>query len=393
MVDVKDIQLQRLTSENIRLTNEVAKLEGQLKFYIEEVTRQKEENNSLTDTYKGLYEESENVISTLKSKVEQLEDDYKKKTADYESLKKDYAALECDYKETKEAFDKALHENLVLTDANKGLMDTLNISDKEKNNFNNVIQLMLRRHYESNSDQSQYLKGYDPQKIITENGEIRESDIADLVARLVSKEGGATVAPKKQKPSSKPAASKKDGNKSDADTPKTPRKRNTWTAKDMESFGIDASNLPLGSNLIRRKEKGYDVWYFRTFEYRPGTIKGREYKIGRFNVPGEDPMSSKHPMTILKGNPILPSLAAFYISQKVEFGRSEEQILEMIKDMGGKFPQPPSTKRYMKSWGWPERIFLAPCYKSSRLHTSHKTTNQGYSLGASTRRQGRSPTT
>ena len=64
-----------------------------------------------------------------------------------------------------------------------------------------------------------------------------------------------------------------------------------------------------------------------------------EYKIGRFNVPGADPMCSKHPECIIKGNPIMPSFARFYFDSKFNLNLSENRILEVLKGLNTNIPQ------------------------------------------------------
>ena len=56
-------------------------------------------------------------------------------------------------------------------------------------------------------------------------------------------------------------------------------------------------------------------------------------------MPGRDPMCSKYPESIIQGNPMTPSLAAFYFDQKIGYGMSEARILQMFAQMGGNFAQ------------------------------------------------------
>jgi transposase len=81
------------------------------------------------------------------------------------------------------------------------------------------------------------------------------------------------------------------------------------------------------------------IWMVRMYEcYAPlaGCI---EYEIGRFNVPGHDPMCSKHPDHIIGKNPLLPSFARFYFDMKIHYNVSENRILEMLKDTEAFMPQ------------------------------------------------------
>ena len=106
-------------------------------------------------------------------------------------------------------------------------------------------------------------------------------------------------------------------------------------------MGIDTSNLPEGSKLIRRKDKesGEDVWYIKLFFHKKAQVICREYKIGRFNVPGSDLSNSKYLDRILENNPVMPSFARFYLESKFAYGLSENRIIEMLKSMRTRIPQ------------------------------------------------------
>ena len=88
-----------------------------------------------------------------------------------------------------------------------------------------------------------------------------------------------------------------------------PKKHHVFTKEILQKLGMDTSNLPEGSKLIHRKDKasGEDVWTVVLLHYQgPKTLR-TEQEIGRFNVPKNDPMCSKHPQSIIKGNPVMPS--------------------------------------------------------------------------------------
>ena len=77
--------------------------------------------------------------------------------------------------------------------------------------------------------------------------------------------------------------------------------RRVYTATILEEMGIDCSNLPKNSKLIRRKDKktGEDIWYIYLFFYSKPSVTCKKYKIGRFNIPGKDPDNSNYPMMLL----------------------------------------------------------------------------------------------
>ena len=117
-----------------------------------------------------------------------------------------------------------------------------------------------------------------------------------------------------------------------------PRSRYTFTAEALKSFGVDTSNLPEGAKAILRKGKK-DEWTIQLFYYSPAKVYTKIYKIGRFNVPGSDPMNSRKPQTIVENNPLMPSFCRFYFDSKFAYNLSEENIIRMLESMKCHFPQ------------------------------------------------------
>ena len=106
----------------------------------------------------------------------------------------------------------------------------------------------------------------------------------------------------------------------------------------LKSFGVDTSNLPEGAKAIVRKGKK-DEWTIQLFYYSPARVYTKVYRIGRFNVPKNDPMSSKKPQTIVENNPLMPSFCRFYFESKFAYNLSEENVIRMLKSMKCHFPQ------------------------------------------------------
>ena len=106
----------------------------------------------------------------------------------------------------------------------------------------------------------------------------------------------------------------------------------------LKSFGVDTSNLPEGAKAILRKGKK-DEWTIQLFYYSPAKVYTKVYKIGRFNVKGQDPMSSKKPQTIVENNPLMPSFCRFYFESKFAYNLSEENVIRMLEGMKCHFPQ------------------------------------------------------
>ena len=119
---------------------------------------------------------------------------------------------------------------------------------------------------------------------------------------------------------------------------KKPRGRYTFSAEVLKSFGVDASNLPEGAKAILRRGKK-DEWTIQLFYYSPAKVYTKVYKIGRFNVKGQDPMSSKKPQSIVENNPLMPSFCRFYFESKFAYNLSEENVIRMLESMKCHFPQ------------------------------------------------------
>ena len=112
----------------------------------------------------------------------------------------------------------------------------------------------------------------------------------------------------------------------------------TFSAEVLKSFGVDTSNLPEGAKAILRRGKK-DEWTIQLFYYSPAKVYTKVYKIGRFNVKGQDPMSSKKPQSIVESNPLMPSFCRFYFESKFAYNLSEENVIRMLKSMKCHFPQ------------------------------------------------------
>ena len=119
---------------------------------------------------------------------------------------------------------------------------------------------------------------------------------------------------------------------------KKPRGRYTFSAEVLKSFGVDTSNLPDGAKAILRKGKK-DEWTIQLFYYSPAKVYTKTYKIGRFNVKGQDPMNSKKPQAIVENNPLMPSFCRFYFESKFAYNLSEENVIRMLEGMKCHFPQ------------------------------------------------------
>lgn len=343
--DSMQLELQILRMENVRLTNELVKRNEYVGFLedenraIEEETRneyeaklafvKKERDNAL-----GKVNEAESEAKTAKAKAEK------------EKMRADNAEQMLD--EARKALEESNKRISVLSKKVKTIDDLREVAgaaDKAALDAKQVVELIKRRVFQRNSDATRFLNGeVDPNcPLLEENG------LAAIVKHVMAVTSGKdrtgmddSAKKKTDRPKVRVPKQKTDKTKSSSDTEtNTPLRRRVYTATILEEMGIDTSNLPKGSKLIKRKDKvtGEDTWYIQLFFHTPAKVTCREYKIGRFNVPKSDPRCSKHPVRILEGNPVMPSFARFYLESKFRYNLSENRILDMLKGMKTNIPQ------------------------------------------------------
>ena len=268
-------------------------------------------------------EEENKLLRTERVAISGERDAYKQK---YESECESHAHTKSVLKEAKTEITK-LQEG----------KEALKLSEEANVDLKSVVDILQRRLFQTNSDASAYMHGsmeLDERRLEEMGFEEVVGEAKKLVDELNADTDNSPVDTGKQPPL--PDSDNKDKPK---DEPK--RKRNVFPIKVLDSMGIDTSNLPPGFKLIHRKDKdsGEDVWIVRMYDFYPALAGCIEYEIGRFNVPGHDPMCSKHPDHIIGSNPLLPSFARFYFDMKIHYNVSENRILEMLKDMEAFMPQ------------------------------------------------------
>ena len=327
--DNRDIQFTHLAMENVRLQNLVREYEEEFRLRDEEDAEAARQNAELLAS-------KDRQIAEQAALIESQEKDIKRITADRDQERESRLKAE---EERKALIIQLNQQKLDHEEKMKELLPAKEmLKEAEKNNVDcqAVIRMMLNREYNTNSDASRYMNG----EFCLDNPMIQDMGLGDMVKALL-----ARTATSDDKEESKPesgrsprGSAKPKNKKSQAGISK---KRRKWTKEAIEELGIDTSNLPKGAKLIKRKDKesGYDIWYVELITYVGPKLERRRYCIGRFNVPGSDPMCSKYPESIIQGNPMTPSLAAFYFDQKIGYGMSEERILQMLEQMGGNFAQ------------------------------------------------------
>ena len=323
------IQLRHFKMESVRLHGEVSRLNQYVVFL-------EEENRTIETEIRSECQETMDLlryrIKVAEAKLEALAS-----KAESESRRADAAEA------LVSARDRRITE---LEEAVKQFEELRKVADaaKESNmDYKDILDVIKRRTFQRNSDATRFLNGeIDPHDPLLE--EMGLESIVKSIMERTSEERRDTSGknpgsrkvkvplPKKkgkqQSPSSTEAASGK-------------RKRRVYDATVLLQMGIDTSNLPEGSKLIKRKDKqnGEDVWYIKLFFHKKAQVICREYQIGRFNVPGSDPANSKYPDRILENNPVMPSFARFYFESKFAYGLSENRIIEMLKSMKTSIPQ------------------------------------------------------
>jgi len=202
--------------------------------------------------------------------------------------------------------------------------------------YESVVNLIRRRTFNTNSDATRYLNG----EVGVSDARLSGLNLNDLVKEIRRRYVDGEQAESRSEGEIKVFSGPKHGRGS-AKGVKKPRRVYTGTL--LSRMGIDASDLPAGSKLIRRRKKdgtvGYDEWVVVVYDYIPGQVGRREYVVGRFNVPGDDPKNSKGPQLITDGAYVSAAFARFYFVSKIELGMSENRILSAFKSMHAEIPQ------------------------------------------------------
>lgn len=217
------------------------------------------------------------------------------------------------------------------------IKECLSLSKEASVDLKNIVSLLQLRMFSKNNDRTRFLNGefdFDEHRVEELGFKGMMGELSTLVKSL-SKEAAFNGDAEEEEKPKLPKDKKKSGKG------RCPGcKRNVFPIEILKRYGIDASNLPKGSKIIHRKnERGEDVWVVRLYSMKHASAYAEEYEIARFNVPGSDPQNSKRPDTILKGNPLMPSFARFYLDMKIHYNLSENHILDMLHGMEAMFPQ------------------------------------------------------
>ena len=336
-MDIKDINIRNLQMENTRLRNLLADRDALVKSM--EHDREKWANEARVG-YISLEEHFSEIESLRKensqenSRLQKELDDTKSRLSVAESRIKE---LEDCAAESEEAHKEELAK----------FNEVQEMADKAKANeidMMSIVKVIQNRLFNHNSDRMRFLNS----QLDIDDETVREQGfeaILQAISQDADKElnangdsadntqGGGNTEKSDKGPKVKLPPSKKKDKKD-----KKPRGRYTFSAEVLKSFGVDTSNLPEGAKAIVRKGKK-DKWTIQLFYYSPAKVYTKVYEIGRFNVPGRDPMNSKRPQAIVESNPLMPSFCRFYFESKFAYNLSEENVLRMLESMKCHFPQ------------------------------------------------------
>ena len=336
-MDIKDINIRNLQSEIVRLRNRLADRDA----YVQSVEQDREE---WTKEARVGYISLEDHFSDLEDLRKENEKEKSQLRSERDEEHRLRMAAEVRIKELEEAALKS-------EDAHKEELAKYNevqeMADKAKANeidMMSIVKVIQNRLFNHNSDRMRFLnsqldiddetvrkQGFEA--IIQAISEDADKELNGNVDSADKAEGEGNTENSNKAPKFKlPTPKKKD--KKD----KKPRGRYTFSAEVLKSFGVDASNLPEGAKAILRRGKK-DEWTIQLFYYSPAKVYTKVYKIGRFNVKGQDPMNSKKPQSIVENNPLMPSFCRFYFESKFAYNLSEENVIRMLESMKCHFPQ------------------------------------------------------
>ena len=287
-----------------------------LEEHFSEIESLRKENSQENSRLQKELDDTKSRLSVAESRIKELEDC----AAESEEAHKEELAK---FNEVQEMADKAKANEIDMMSIVKVIQNRLFNHNSDRMRFlNSQLDIDDETVREQGFEAILQAISQDADKELNANG-----DSAD------NTQGGGNTEKSDKGPKVKLPTSKKKDKKD-----KKPRGRYTFSAEVLKSFGVDTSNLPEGAKAIVRKGKK-DKWTIQLFYYSPAKVYTKVYEIGRFNVPGRDPMNSKRPQAIVESNPLMPSFCRFYFESKFAYNLSEENVLRMLESMKCHFPQ------------------------------------------------------
>ena len=335
-MDLKDRHIQALQMELTRQRNLVAERDSIIQSYESEMESWRDGVLAGFISLEDHYSEIEDARKESAKEVSQIK-------AELDAERNARMAAEARVRELEEAAserEEAHKEEL----AKFGEVQEMAEKVKEHEiDMMSIVRVIQNRMFNHNSDRMRFLNS----QLDIDDETVREQGF-EAILQSISKDADEELNGVKEdagmsgqdetEQKNNPPKMKLPPRKKKGDNPRKPRSRYTFTAESLKSFGVDTSNLPEGAKAILRKGKK-DEWTIQLFYYSPAKVYTKIYKIGRFNVPGSDPMNSKKPQTIVGNNPLMPSFCRFYFESKFAYNLSEENIIRMLKGMKCHFPQ------------------------------------------------------
>ena len=336
-MDIKDINIRNLQSEIIRLRNRLADRDALVKLY-------KEEKEEWAKEARAGYISLEDHFAEMDELRKASEQDKSLLRTERDEEHRLRLEAEAKVKELEDAASKSEESH---KEELAKFIEVQEMADKAKANeidVMSIVKVMQNRIFNHNSDRMHFLNS----QLDINDDTVREQGF-EAILQAISQDADKEMSGEKNAADSPKGAADSDKNdeapklklptlkKKEKKNPK-PRSRYTFSAEALKSFGVDTSNLPEGAKAILRKGKE-DEWTIQLFYYSPAKVYTKIYKIGRFNVPGSDPMNSKKPQMIVENNPLMPSFCRFYFDSKFAYNLSEENIIRMLESMKCHFPQ------------------------------------------------------
>ena len=338
-MDIKDINIRNLQSEIIRLRNHLADRDAyvrsmeqdkeewtrearvgyiSLEEHFSEIESLRKENSHENSRLQKELDDTQSRLSLAEARIKELEDNAaKSEEAHKEELSK--------FNEVQEMAEKAKANEIDMMSIVRVIQNRLFNHSSDRMRFLNS-QLDI-------DDETVKEQGFEAiLQAVSQDADNELNGIKDNVVTEGQDTNGGNNGNNGTPKVKLPTPKKKEGKD------KKPRGRYTFSAEVLKSFGVDTSNLPEGAKAIVRKGKK-DKWTIQLFYYSPAKVYTKVYEIGRFNVPGQDPMNSKKPQSIVENNPLMPSFCRFYFESKFSYNLSEENVIRMLESMKCHFPQ------------------------------------------------------
>lgn len=246
-------------------------------------------------------------------------------------LNKEVAIKDARIKELEEANGKLESEK-------KEAADLLNVLKRENLDKKSVIELLKAAHFGRSSEQSAFING------LMEEDNVDVSTYQGMLACVAALTKEAEIS------DGQPLDSGTEQKKSSATGKAKRKKKQRPSRKGCKLNGVQAKveGDPLPPDLseflknvkvtLCRSKK--DSWIVRLLYFTRPRAFIREFMIARCYVAGEGILNSKYPKDmIIDGCSLTPGFVRLYLTLKVQYNLSEQNILKMLESMKCRVPQ------------------------------------------------------